>query len=118
MEVALATVAAYSAWIVAFLPTTLPELAMGFVFGLRDGYIIDLAGKFLGCAVSYALGRTVLRACMHRLLSGHSLLRTFEDEAQTRPWRTSLVLRAAYVPMPVKNLQKSLLSRLETVCNL
>ena len=31
------------------------------------------------------------------------------SQAQTRPWRTSLVLRAAYVPMPVKNYGLALL---------
>ena len=106
IETAIAAVGLYAAWIVAFLPTTLPELAMGFVFGLRDGYFIDLAGKLLGAFISYELGRSALRACVHRVLlgsGGGEVLHIIAGEASARPYATSLLLRAAYVPMPLKN---------------
>jgi hypothetical protein len=111
--VALASVALYTVWIVAFLPTTLPELAMGFVFGLREGYIMDYVGKMLGAFLSFALGRTVLRSCVHSLLldspSGE-VLRLVEAEAKARPYATSTLLRAAYLPMPIKNYGASISS--------
>ena len=101
-----ATVGLYALWIILFLPTTLPELAMGFTFGLGTGYMLDLAGKLIGAFASYALGRTALRSCVHALLRGHSaadLLAAFEHTARSRPYATSLILRAAYLPMPLKN---------------
>mgnify|MGYP006101485751 CR=1 FL=1 len=106
LGVALCTVVAYTTWVVGFLPTTLPELALGFVFGLRIGYVIDLVGKLLAAVISYALGRTALRSCLHTLLLGSpggDVLRVFEDEAAARPYATSFMLRAAYLPMPLKN---------------
>ena len=101
-----ATIGLYALWIVLFLPTTLPELAMGFTFGLGTGYMVDLGGKLIGAFASYALGRTVLRSCVHDLLRGNpaaDLLAAFEHTARSKPYTTSLILRAAYLPMPLKN---------------
>ena len=68
--VAAITAAMFSLWIVVFLPTTLTELAIGFVFGLKIGYFVDLFGKYAGCALSYWLGRGVLRSCVRQALYG------------------------------------------------
>jgi uncharacterized membrane protein YdjX (TVP38/TMEM64 family) len=109
--VALATIALYVLWLLCFIPTTIPELLMGFVFGFRAGYCIDIVGKLIGAVLSYALGRTLLRPCVRRMLgaTGSELLSIFEEEAETRPFMTALIIRAAYVPMPLKNYGLALL---------
>lgn len=107
--VALAALGTYALWIVAFLPTTLFELALGFVFGLSAGYAIDLGGKLIGSAVSYVLGRSVLRACVRWMLGSHPLLASLEGEVIARPYRTALLLRLAYVPISLKNYGQALL---------
>ena len=106
LEVSVITALLYAAWIVAFIPTTLPELVMGFVFGLRVGYLIDLAGKLLGSVLCYFLGRTVLKQCILRLLwqgDVKELFLAFEEEVQLRPWRTAALLRVAFMPISIKN---------------
>ena len=113
-------------WIVGFLPTTLPELAIGFVFGLRVGFCVDYAGKIVGSSVSFLLGRSALRACVRRLLDSSSnessgggssrgsgtmaeLFDALSEEAVSRPFTTAFVMRAAYLPMPLKNYGAALL---------
>jgi uncharacterized membrane protein YdjX (TVP38/TMEM64 family) len=96
-------------WIVAFMPTTLPELALGYVFGLRDGYIIDYVAKIIGSALCYARGRTALRHMLRSLLSDRELLNAFEHEVSIRPYWTAALLRAAWLPMAMKNYGMALI---------
>uniref|UniRef100_A0A7S2FN59 VTT domain-containing protein n=1 Tax=Haptolina brevifila TaxID=156173 RepID=A0A7S2FN59_9EUKA len=106
------TTLAYAAWIVAFLPTTVPELVMGFVFGLKVAYCIDLVGKFLGSAMCYFLGLGVLRNCCLSLLwTGpfKDLFLAFEEEVKLRPWRTAALIRSAFVPISIKNYGMALI---------
>ena len=104
---ATAAIASMTLWIVCFLPTTIPEFTIGFLFGLREGYIVTMTAKVIGCGLSYMLGRSVLRSLVRRVLGaqghGGELLDVFEREASERPYRTALLLRAAYLPMPLKN---------------
>ena len=93
----------YVVWIVAFLPTTMPELVLGFVFGFELGYAINVAGKLVGATLSYALGRTLLRSCLHAALGKSDMLLAVEEEIHEKPYWTSLLLRAAYVPFSMKN---------------
>jgi len=105
-QVSAITALVYAASIIAFIPTTLPELALGFVFGLRIGYLIDLAGKVFGCSLCYLLGLTVLKECIRRLLwqgDAKEIFLAFEEEVQLRPWRTAALLRVAFMPMSIKD---------------
>lgn len=107
-------------WIVAFLPTTLPELSIGYVFGLRVGFYVDFTAKVVGSTISYWLGRSALSSCVRELLDHgmrsegavSTLAELFEalaEEATSRPFGTALVMRAAYLPMPLKNYGAALL---------
>ena len=105
-EVLLATTVSYAVWIVAFIPTTLPELVMGFTFGLRVGYAVDLVGKLAGSLVCYVLGRSFLRQWLRSLLlegTFKEIFLAFEEEVISRPWRTAAMLRIAWVPISAKN---------------
>ena len=106
LQVSAITVLLYAASIIALMPTTLVELMLGFVFGLRMGYLLDLAGKVLGCSLCYLLGLTVLKQCIRKLLwqgDVKELFLAFEEEVQLRPWRTAALLRVAFMPMSVKD---------------
>ena len=111
VQVALVTIFAVATWSCA-LPTTVPELAIGYVFGLWQGWAINFAAKFIASCVCYALGRTVLRRCLHRLWlsSGkQQVLLAFEDEVKEKPYYTAFLIRVAYCPMAVKNYGMALI---------
>ena len=102
-EAAVGAMALYVVWMVAFLPTTVPELVLGFIFGLAEGYAINVIGKLLGATICFVLGRTALRRCLLTLLGDNELLLAFEEEVQSKPYTTALLLRAAFVPFSLKN---------------
>ena len=56
---ALLAVPVMALWVLAFVPSTPLELALGFIFGVRTGYLVVLCGKVLGCGISFVLARTV-----------------------------------------------------------
>ncbi len=44
------------------VPCTILETTAGFLFGLRRGFAIGVAGKVVGTFLSFVLARTVLRS--------------------------------------------------------
>lgn len=110
-QVALATLCGYALWCL-FLPTTVPELAAGYLFGYWQGWALVFGGKMLCAGVAYVLGRGPLRRCLAELFlssGAQELLAAFEDEVAARPFTTAFLIRVAYVPMPVKNYGMALL---------
>ena len=81
VKVALYAGLAFFLWCFVSLPTTLPECLIGFIFGLREGYFIDLLSKTGASIASYSLGRSLLLAYAERLLDRHPVLVGFEAEA-------------------------------------
>jgi len=111
LQGAVAGVLLYALW-ACLLPTTLPELLLGYVFGLLEGWVINFLGKLLSSVLCYVLGRTILRSWLHNIwLSGgkHELLCAFEDEVVERPYQTAFLMRVAYAPMSVKNYGMALI---------
>ena len=94
---------AYIVWILAFIPTTLAELSLGYVFGAGLGYVIDYSGKLVGSSACYFLGRTMLRPWLHEHFAQQPTLRAVEAAVASRPYRTAFLLRIAYIPFPLKN---------------
>ena len=98
-----ATLSIFVAWIIAFLPTTVFELALGYVFGFNEGYLIAYIGKSIGASVCFFLGRSVLRGWLLERFAQNRILVAVGGAVSSQPYRTSCLLRIAYIPFPLKN---------------
>lgn len=97
------TLSVFIAWILAFLPTTIAELALGFVYGFSEGYLIAYVGKVIGAAACFFLGRSVLRAWLLERFAQNRILLAVGGAVNRQPYRTACLLRFAYIPFPLKN---------------
>lgn len=107
---ALLAVPTMALWVVAFVPSTPLELALGFIFGVNTGYMVVLSGKVLGCGVSFVLARTVAFDWAQRTFGQHRFLHAIDEAVRRAPWRTCLALRIALIPIALKNYGLALLS--------
>jgi len=82
------TLSVFIAGVLAFLPTTIPELVMAFV---------------IGATACFFLGRTALRAWLLERFGQNRVLVAFSGAINTQPYRTACLLRIAYIPFPLKN---------------
>lgn len=107
---ALLAVPTMALWVVAFIPSTPLELALGFIFGVHTGYLVVLSGKVLGCGISFLLARTVAFGWAQRTFGQHRFLHAIDDAVRRAPLRTCLALRIALIPIALKNYGLALLS--------
>ena len=92
----------FTAWSM-LLPASPMELSISYIFGFWRGFTIVYFGKLCTCLLAYILSRSCLRSWAHEAFSRHEVLRAFESECVSRPWRVAFLLRAVYIPLPVKN---------------
>ena len=92
----------FTAWSM-LLPASPMELSISYIFGFWRGFTIVYFGKLCTCLLAYILSRSCLRSWAHEAFSKHEVLRAFESECVSRPWRVAFLLRAVYIPLPVKN---------------
>ena len=97
-------------WIMVLIPSTVLELTLGYVFGLRLGFACVYLGKVAGCLGSFLLGRTVLRARCQRWFERHELFLAIDSVVAAAPYRICVLLRASYIPIAFKNYGFSVLS--------
>ena len=74
-------------WVVLCVPTTPLELAAGFAFGCRWGFVVDSLGKLLGGALSFVIGRyccrdVIAQACIEGS-GGGGLMRSVDRALAT-----------------------------------
>lgn len=98
------------AWILSFMPLTPLELSLGFLFGVRVGYVVVFLGKVVGCTASFTLGRTVARDWAQRQFGKHELLRAIDMAVARQPYRICVIVRLAYIPIAMKNFGLAVLS--------
>lgn len=96
------SVLVFTVWTL-LLPATPLELSIAFLFGLGPGIAIVYVGKMCSAALAYTLARSLLRGWAQRTFSRHEALLAIEDECARNPWRCAFLLRAVYVPLPLKN---------------
>lgn len=97
-------------WILSFMPLTPLEVSLGFLFGVRVGYVVVFAGKVLGCTASFALGRTVAHDWAQRQFGKHELLRAVDLAVARQPYKICFIVRLAYIPIALKNFGLAVLS--------
>ena len=86
------------------LPSTPVEVVAGFLYGLRWGFALAVAGKLAGNVVSVLLARFVLRGWIERTVLPRSpLLAAVSGAAAENGFRAALLVRASMVPLSVKN---------------
>jgi len=110
--------------------TTLPiEVAGGFVFGLRKGFVINAVGKVGGAMLAYSIGRTFLASRIRSKFLSQSEKSSKKDGGvdnksrqiitlvQTcinkEPFTTALVMRFSFFPQLFKNLILSAMERID-----
>lgn len=98
-------------WLVALLPTSLLEIAGGFMFGFWLAALCSTLGKCLGSFISFAIGRRYKDWVREKLLDEPKTLHRGEPgyvaglelAMRLNPFSTCLALRLAYVPEAVQN---------------
>ena len=105
--VALCGVLLVSVWIVCCVPSSPIEMLLGYVYELLPGFILVYLGKVLGCGASYYIGRRARERHGCCGCGGSRLLRSEIVEAvaivaREHPYRCSLLIRAAYIPIAFK----------------
>jgi len=98
------------AWIMSFLPLTPLEVSLGFLFGVRVGYVVVFVGKVLGCLASFGLGRTVAHEWAQRQFGKNELLSAIDLAVARQPYRICFIVRIAYIPIALKNFGLAVLS--------
>ena len=110
-----AYVSLLAVWLACLLPTSVLEIAAGFILGFWRAALCSTLGKFIGSGFSFAVGRSCRDAVRARLLppaaaspddaseASRGYLRGFELALRLEPFRTCLALRLAYVPEAVQN---------------
>ena len=90
--------------VVAFVPSAVPNLAAGLLFGVKQGFFASLAGAGLGAALTFGLGRFLGREWLERRFGGdarfHSLIRLVSE----RGWRIIVLARLTPIfPFAIAN---------------
>lgn len=97
------------AWLVALLPTSLLEIAAGFIFNFWLAALYSSIGKVTGSCISFAVGRHYKAWVRDKLVDDTkasrepSYVQGLELAMRSRPFSTCLALRLAYVPEAVQN---------------
>mmetsp|Transcript_24276 Transcript_24276/g.68905 ORF Transcript_24276/g.68905 Transcript_24276/m.68905 type:complete len:234 (+) Transcript_24276:54-755(+) len=110
LAAAVAAMVLVVAWILSLLPLTPLEVTIGFVFGMRVGYVIVFVGKVIGCTAAFFLGRTLLHAWAQRQFGKNELLGAIDLAVRKEPYRICFVMRLAYIPISLKNFGLALVS--------
>jgi len=105
--------------VVLMLPCAPFEISAGVLFGFWPGWVVSVLGKQVGNAAAFQLGRIVLRDWVQtEILPKYQFLQAMGRAAEKEPLKTCFCVRAAYVPLMVKNYGLAVLnvSFLEAMC--
>lgn len=115
-------VAAYFMLFVSLLqlmmPTTTLELLAGFMFGFRLGALVAVGAEVVGTAISFVLGRWCFRESIDKLLEGYPVWSVLRSAISTGVWRGVIILRLAYIPLPLKNYGLAVLPEVSVMVSL
>ena len=95
---------ALSIWVIVCLPCTVVEIIPGFLFGLPVGWVVSMAGKSIGSAISLYLGRYVFKDLTERILFvKYPILRKLGVAAEREGFPLLLFIRGMWLPIALKN---------------
>ncbi|GMH77091.1 hypothetical protein TrRE_jg13111 [Triparma retinervis] len=91
-------------WIMFLLPTTLPELACGFMWGLGPGIAVAVPAKLAGGTLSFIVARNFMGDEVEKQVwAKYKYSDAMRQLVNERPWTIALLIRAAYIPNAMKN---------------
>mmetsp|Transcript_13226 Transcript_13226/g.30945 ORF Transcript_13226/g.30945 Transcript_13226/m.30945 type:complete len:488 (+) Transcript_13226:80-1543(+) len=89
---------------VCMLPSSPIEMAGGAIFGFNPGLLLCIVGKQVGNAIAFQLARSLSRDLVKKHVTPQSrLMQQAEKMANVAPWKTCFCVRAAPVPLVIKN---------------
>jgi uncharacterized membrane protein YdjX (TVP38/TMEM64 family) len=95
---------ALTGWVVVCLPCTIIEMIPGFLFGIKTGWVVSMAGKSIGSAISMYLGRYVFKDATERFVfSRYPILRKLGIAAEREGFPFLLFVRGMWLPIALKN---------------
>lgn len=95
---------ALAIWVVLCLPCTLVEMIPGFLFGIEVGWVVSMAGKSIGSAISMYLGRYVFKDATERFVfSRYPIVRKLGIAAEREGFSFLLFIRGMWLPIALKN---------------
>lgn len=93
--------------VICLVPTTLMELAGGFLFHGQYGlwvYIFTGASKLCANVVSVIIARNLIKdLVMEKIVKKSELLTMVADAVKDEPWKMAFLVRGSMVPLFVKN---------------
>ncbi|GMI26562.1 hypothetical protein TrCOL_g1060 [Triparma columacea] len=91
-------------WITCLLPTTIPELACGFMWGLGPGIAVAVPAKLAGSTLSFIVARYFMGDKVEKQVwSKYKYSDAMRQLVIERPWALALLIRSAYIPNAMKN---------------
>ena len=95
---------ALALWVVCLLPTFVFEVFAGHLFPLRTAVAVCVVGKTVGASLCFAIARSLSHTVEpERLLARHRRLQALARVVHEHPLKTTLLVRFAWLPAPVKN---------------
>lgn len=89
---------------VLFVPTAIPHVAGGLLFGVTHGFVAGLVGLGVGATVSFALGRALGRDWLHRRFAGDARFQGLVRLVGQRGWTIIVLARLSPIfPFSVAN---------------
>lgn len=107
------------------IPLALPYLIFELVIALSipvffEAVCISIAGKMIGCTVSYIIAKFALRKRIHEYFRDITLYKAIDYVMEAKPIRFSIILRIAMMPLFIKNyglaLPNTVNFRIYTLC--
>ena len=89
---------------VLFVPSAIPHLAAGVLFGVPQGFLVGLFGLAAGATVSFAIGRALGRDWLHRRFDGDGRFHGLIKLVGQRGWKIIVLARLSPIfPFSVAN---------------
>ena len=90
------------------IPLALPYLIFELTIALSipvffEAMCISIAGKMIGCTVSYIIAKFALRKRIHEYFRDMTLYKAIDYVMEAKPIRFSIILRIAMMPLFLKN---------------
>lgn len=91
-------------WVVVCLPCTMVELIPGYLFGMRTGWVVSMAGKSLGSLISMYLGRHVFKESTEKyIFAKYPIVKKLGVTAEREGFPFLLFIRGMWLPIALKN---------------
>lgn len=90
-------------WIIACLPSTVVELAIGFSLGFATSFAVSITAKTLGSLIAFLIGKCLGKCFRKESHSKSELMQILEVATEASPFRVILLVRISAIPLAIKN---------------